>query len=214
MEKVEIGKRDFFRDIFPWVIMCLIILTLSVEHFIKIPALTKTSADLRTMSVVISNCLVFLGAINLSQHHIKKVRKGGKRWYFSAYIVLGMWILFILATMGLYIPSLSKSYAFIYKTFYIDASRAAKAVSAFFFVSMIFRGGRVRSWESGVFSISAILVVMKNTPIGCMISPYITPFADWLLTVPGMAGLRGLIIAAGIGIIGAGYRRIKSGRVA
>jgi len=213
MEETETIKRDFFRDVFPWVIMCLIILTLSVEHFVDIPVLTNIGSELRTTSVVIGNCLVFLGAINLSKHHIKKVKKREKRWYFSAYVLIAIWILFLVATIGLYIPSFAKSYSFIYNTFYIDASRAAKACSAFFFVSMIFRGGRVKNLESAAFSISAILVIMMNTPIGTMISPNIETVADWLIAVPGMAGLRGLIIAGGIGMIGAGYRRMKSGRV-
>jgi hypothetical protein len=64
----------------------------------------------------------------------------------------------------------------------------------------------VKSFESTVFLIGAVVAMLGVAPVGEVISKQIPAFYDWMLKVPNMAAQRGITIAAAVGAMAASLR--------
>jgi ABC-type enterobactin transport system permease subunit len=67
---------------------------------------------------------------------------------------------------------------------------------------------KARSKEAALLLISAVLVMWGRAPISAVISEGFAAIADWMMAVPNTAGMRGIVIGIGIGVISIGIRTL------
>ena len=75
------------------------------------------------------------------------------------------------------------------------------ALSGFWTVTAAYRAFRARTWESALFLIGAILVMLRAAPVGGAIWSGFPIIGKWLLDQPYAALQKALIIGMGVGVI-------------
>jgi len=78
----------------------------------------------------------------------------------------------------------------------------------FYYVAAIFRTLRATSLEGAVVAIAAFLVITRNTPLITGLFPAWDIPGSWVMDVPSTAGMRGMIIGVGVGVLATGVRQL------
>ena len=64
----------------------------------------------------------------------------------------------------------------------------------------------IRTWEMALFAVSAIVVLVGSVPFMEVVSPLIPSAKEWVVNVPALAGVRGILLGVALGIIATGLR--------
>jgi hypothetical protein len=84
---------------------------------------------------------------------------------------------------------------------------AVYASLAFYISSAGYRAFRARSLEAGILLGAGLIVLLGRAPLGDAISPYLPEIANWIINVPNVAGMRGIIICSAVGVMASGLAR-------
>ena len=144
-----------------------------------------------------------MGAVNLLRIHGKRVTAKRPGWIESV-VLLGAMIAMIIS--GIFMGTTSEPFRFLFTNLQQPLSAAMFSLLVFYIASASFRAFRARSVEAGVLLISGVILMLGRAPIGEVISPYFPKMADWIMQVPNLAGNRGIMIGAAVGIISVGIR--------
>ncbi|NIV32140.1 MAG: hypothetical protein GWN58_22465, partial [Anaerolineae bacterium] len=74
----------------------------------------------------------------------------------------------------------------------------------FFIITAAYRLLRARNLESAVMLIVVILVLLGQVTLGLV--PVLPKLKDWILDVPAMAGVRGILLGVALGALLTGIR--------
>ncbi len=77
---------------------------------------------------------------------------------------------------------------------------------ALFIVTAAFRAFRVNNFESFFFVLFAIIVLLGQVPISIYLWPELPIVKDWIINVPALAGVRGILLGVALGTIATGLR--------
>ena len=75
---------------------------------------------------------------------------------------------------------------------------------AFFFVVAIYRSFRISSFETGLFVVFGVIVLLGQTPVGALLWDQLPVIKDWVFDVPALAGMRGILLGVGLGTVATG----------
>lgn len=183
---------------------------------------------------IISGFTFLLGLDSLTRHHLLKVARREKGWFYSLLLVGSLF-----ATLGLGLYSwvrysspfaLHAPFMWLYKYMIIPLQATMFATLAFFIFSAAYRAFRIRNLAATLLLCAACLVMLGNVPLGGSIwrglSPLLhllfprtspetllqlEPFArikDWLMAIPQAAAGRGIGIGLALGGIAISLRII------
>ena len=170
------------------------------------PTLQRTATDLNNWAVVVGACALGLGAYSLIVRHSRMIMRRMELWPYS--IVLLATMLSFVAT-GLITGSItSPEYRWIYTSIIQPISSTLYGMNAFFLASASYRAFKARSWEAAVLLVAAIFLMLKNAPIGMVISPILPAIGKQIWDLAGATGMRGILIGIGIGTLALGLRVI------
>jgi hypothetical protein len=77
---------------------------------------------------------------------------------------------------------------------------------AFFIASAAYRAFRIRSFETGLLVVFAMIVLLGQVPAGFQLWEDFPLVKEWVLRVPVLAGARGILLGVALGIIATGLR--------
>jgi hypothetical protein len=77
---------------------------------------------------------------------------------------------------------------------------------AFFVITAAFRVFRVKNFETGLFVIFGLIVLLGQVPVGAEVWPQFPIIKNWVLEVPALAGARGILLGVALGAIATGMR--------
>jgi hypothetical protein len=80
------------------------------------------------------------------------------------------------------------------------------ALLALFVATAAFRAFRVRNLESFFFVLFAVIVLLGQVPVSIYLWPEFPVIKDWVLNVPTLAGVRGILLGVSLGVIATGLR--------
>jgi hypothetical protein len=80
------------------------------------------------------------------------------------------------------------------------------ALLAIFIATAAYRAFRVRNLETFFFVLFAVIVLLGQVPIAIYIWPELPVIKDWILNVPTLAGVRGILLGVALGTIATGLR--------
>ncbi len=218
----------------PLLIVLFTALLLIVAFFIPHKPFGDLESRFLNWYAIISGFTFLLGLDSLTRHHLIKVIRREKGWFYSLLLILS---LFTTLGLGLYSwfkfasPfALRAPFMWLYKYMIIPLQATMFATLAFFIFSAAYRAFRVRNLAASLLLIAACLVMLGNVPLGNSIWRSISHFIhilfpetdltalyqielfarvkDWLMAIPQAAAGRGIGIGLALGGIAMSLRII------
>ncbi len=163
-----------------------------------------------------------LGGINLLAQHLARVVRRRPDWPYSVVTVVSFLVVLVAGLFKLGgLPGLQGSVTHpdsLFTRLFEDVLSPLHAtlfsLLAFYVVSASFRAFRVRSLETAVLMIAAVLVLLGRIPFAGLAGHSVLsalPFEDvslWILSVPNTAGQRALMIGIALGTVALALRMI------
>ncbi len=173
-----------------------------LDFFFDSPVLDQASAILTEGAIVLAAFAMLLGLFNLLSVHATRVRKREKGWGYSAVLAV---VLVVMVLLGIASPS-NPAVTWAFRYVYSPLQATIFSLLAFFVASAAYRAFRIRSWESALFALAGLIVLIGQVPISRYLWDQLPVIKDWVLAVPATAGARGLLLGAAIGTVIAGLR--------
>lgn len=187
-------------------VLLVVAVIILVDFAWESPILQRTATDLNNWAVVIGACALGLGAYSLIVRHSRMIMRRMELWPYSIVLLATM---FVFVATGLTTGSITSSeYRWIYTSIIQPISSTLYGMNAFFLASASYRAFKARSWEAAVLLIAAIFLMLKNAPIGMVISPILPAIGKQIWDLAGATGMRGILIGIGIGTLALGLRVI------
>jgi hypothetical protein len=153
-------------------------------------------------AAIVTAFALFLGFANVVSVHWSRVRTQKPGALYSIVLLVSLF-----ATVGLGLggpQSVSSQYIFNYILQPLEATFFA--LLALFMATAAFRAFRVRNLESFFFVLFAVIVLLGQVPVSIYLWPEIPVIKDWVLNVPTLAGVRGILLGVSLGVIATGLR--------
>lgn len=157
------------------------------------------------VAIVIAFAL-FLGFANVISVHWYRIRaqKSG-----AIYSVVLLFSLAMTLVIGFYFGG-PNSYGsqFIFNFILQPLEATFFALLALFIASAAFRTFRIkiRNPETIFFVLFAVIVLLGQVPLGIYLWSEFPVIKDWILNVPALAGIRGILLGVALGTIATGLR--------
>jgi len=172
--------------------------------FLTDPAVRYWGGVITSWSSLASTTATFVGTIVLLKYHLPRIKNKSEKpikhqWFYS---LLTMSIMAVFVVTGLIYGMTSSTYQWLYQSWYSPITGLLNAVSAFFAVSAIYRAFRIRTLESAMLVIPALIILLYDSPLGAgmlSIFPGMTQLAEYIFTYTGPSAFRGFILACACG---------------
>ncbi len=178
-----------------------------IALFISNPLLDAIGTYFIDTAVIIAAFALFLGLLNVLRVHARKIRERRPEMAYSAILILAM---FIVLTLGLLpIPGRPSgpsqpAVQWIFENVQAPIQASLSALIVFFIVTAAYRLLRLRSAESFVMLIVALLVLAGQVTVGLV--PVLPSVRNWILEVASLAGVRGILLGVALGALLTGIR--------
>jgi len=161
------------------------------------------------LKILVAFALV-LGLGSLLRVHMDKIKRKQQNWQYSWILIISFLVSSIIGLFGGVagtgpLPTLIGSFHFdiqtLYENIFMPLGATMFALLAFFMASASYRAFRARSYAATLLLITAFIVMLGIIPLGDKISPHLPSFAQWIMTVPNVAGQRGILLGIALGMI-------------
>lgn len=105
-------------------------------------------------------------------------------------------------------PSIKAGLRWIFNTIYSPLNSTVYALLAFFMITAAYRAFRVKTRNAFIMLVSACAVIIGQIPFSNWVAQkffgrgeLFSDAADWLMTVPGMAAQRAILIGIALGVV-------------
>jgi hypothetical protein len=146
---------------------------------------------------------LWLGFVNIVGVHLRQIYTRQPGAIYSIALLLSL-----LGTLGVGLLSgpNGDGSTFIFQFILQPLEATFFALLALFMATATFRAFRIRNFETTVFVIVAVIVLLGQAPIGIYLSSELPVVKEWLLDVPTLAGMRGILLGVALGTIATGLR--------
>lgn len=170
--------------------------------FTSNPLLDSIGAYFVDTAVIIAAFALFLGLFNVLRVHTKKIRERQPESLYSFVLIVALLIILL---AGLISPPgepagpSQPAARWIFDSIQAPIQASLSALLAFFTITAAYRLLRLRNAESAVMLITALLVLAGQATVG--LAPILPDLKDWILAVPAMAGVRGILLGVALGTL-------------
>lgn len=202
-----------------------------VSEFIPHRPFSMMITTLQDWFMIISGFAILLGQISLFQSNLAKIRNKESGWYFYLAGLLSFTLMLIvgllwgtqeykgLAGHGVNLQSVlgNKPFDYLFDWVFMPLSATMFSLLAFFIASAAYRAFIIRSFESNLLMITAVIVILGRTSFGGMLTGWLPEnlkfwhlpnLSDFIMEFPNSAAQRAIMISAALGIIGSSLRII------
>jgi hypothetical protein len=197
---------DYRRDI-PLAITFIIGVIAVLDYYTTIEAVT-TFTIIKNWGVVVQAFALGLGAVNLLRVHGRRIsERKGNEWLFSAWL-LAMMFTFIIFGLWRGQFDTDPTYLWLYNAIFLPLGSTMYSSLAFYMAYGSYKVLRARNLEAALLFITAVLVIIGNTPIFPATLPAFFHIREWIFTAIVGGSYRGIRIGVGIGAVVLGIRTL------
>jgi uncharacterized membrane protein YhaH (DUF805 family) len=196
-----------FKRILPASVAAAAGILVLVALFTSNPTLDAIGEYLIGVVVIIAVFALFLGVVNVLRVHARRVHERRKGGFYSVVLLAAMLLVIALGLLpGPDQPSgpTQPAVAWIFQNIQIPIQASFSALLVFFLVTAALRLLTVRSLEAAVMLLVVLLVLAGQVTVGLV--PLLPQIRDWILDVPAMAGVRGILLGVALGAVLTGVR--------
>ena len=145
---------------------------------------------------------LLLGLINVITVHWRQIKSRRSDAVYSGVLLVSLAVTLVVGAGGLE----STGLRFIFDYILQPLESTLFALLALFIATAAFRALRVRSFETFWFVLFAVIVLLGQAPVGIYLWSGLPIIKDWVLDVPTLAGMRGILLGVSLGAIATGLR--------
>lgn len=195
------------KRIVPTVVAIVVGILVLITIFTSDPQLQALGTYFIDTAVIIAAFALFLGVINVLRVHARKIQKRQPGRVYSLVLIVA---LFIVLTFGL--PPLPDQPSgpsqpiiqWVFTNVQVPIQASLSALLVFLLVTATGRLLLVRNLESVVMLLVVVLVLLGQVTLGLV--PVLPTLKDWILDVPTLAGVRGILLGVALGALLTGIR--------
>ncbi len=161
---------------------------------LRLPYVDLVANGLVAWAAYLAGLAVLLGFWNVLTVHVQRIFQFDRHSLVSV-VVLSAALITLLATLpeG---PG-SESGQWVFNNVYRPLEASFLALLAFFIATAAFRSLRAHSIETTLMLLAAVIVLIGQVPLGT----FLAPLKEWMLNVPVVAGVRGILLGVALGVI-------------
>ena len=192
----------------PLILISFSVVVITADYFISIGLLTQLKDELVRWGTIGAAFAVLYG---VSVEVVRNIRLASRQRkprdivYYALYFVFMAVFIGFGARFGI----ASKEFINVYVRILVPSTFGIELVYGLMLVSAGYRTLRASTLPAVVLMVSALLVLMRNSPMLTTVIPPLAPVADWL-NIPLTGGSRGALIGAGIGAVMISIRAIAT----
>jgi len=177
-----------------------------LQYFVPHHAVGSLAIRFQQWAIVVLSFAYVLGVSNILRVNGTKIVRREKDWGYKLVLVAAL-----LGTLviGL-IQGLSRGTFFIdriYMRMYMPMMATMYASLAFFIASAAFRAFRIRTWQTGLLAVTALIVMVGRIPLVYnFVWARYPDLVDWIMDVPNVVAYRAILIGAALGAIATGLK--------
>jgi hypothetical protein len=195
------------KRVVPTAIAIAVGLLVLVAVFGSIPLVDAVAVYLIDAAVIVAAFAFFLGLLNVLRVHGRKIREGGADSLYSFVLLVAL-----LVVLALGLPPLGDqpsgpsqpAVQWIFQNIQLPVQAALSALLVFLMITAGYRLVSHRNLESAVMLLVALLVLVGQVAAGLV--PVLVDVKDWILDVPTLAGVRGILLGVALGAVLTGIR--------
>ncbi|MFA6433124.1 MAG: hypothetical protein WCW52_00365 [Elusimicrobiales bacterium] len=168
---------------------------------------------------IVSAFAFLLGLVSLFYSHCNKISRKTDGWGYSIFVFAGFLAMVIPAFLNNGKQSSAAGVTMLgwaFRYVYNALSSTMFAVLAFYIVSTAYRSFRIKSAQAFVLFAAAFLLILGKVPLGQIIwdaalgwtGAGVDQVIEWVMSVPAVAGKRGIMIGISIGAIVTSFKII------
>jgi hypothetical protein len=178
-----------------------------IALFTPIPLFDVIGTYLIDTAVILAAFALLLGVINVLRVHARKIQKGPPGSIYSFILIAAMLIVLIIGLPALPGRPAGPSQPiiqWIFENIQVPIQASLSALLVFFVVTAAYRLLLVRNLEATVMLVVVLIVLIGQVGLGLV--PVLPTLKDWILTVPTLAGVRGILLGVALGALLTGIR--------
>ena len=195
------------KRILPTAVAIVVGIFVLLSVFTSDPLFVAIGTYVINTAVIIAAFALILGVINVLRVHGRKIRQAQPGRLYSFVLIATM---FVVLAVGL--PTLSgrpygpsqPAVQWIFDNIQAPIQASLSGLLVFFIITAAYRLLRARNLESAVMLIVAVIVLLGQVTLGLV--PVLPKLKDWILDVPAMAGVRGILLGVALGALLTGIR--------
>jgi hypothetical protein len=184
-----------------------------VALLVRVPLLSTIGTYFIDCAVIVAAFALFLGLLNIVRVHLRHIHERSRAWPYSVILLIA---LFLVLAVGLvtFMPLQAgqsqpsgpshPAMQWIFTNVMAPIQATFGALLAFLTLAAAYRVIRRRNAESAVLLVAALLVLIGQVSFGLL--PVLPQLRDWILDVPALAGMRGILLGVALGTLLTGIR--------
>jgi hypothetical protein len=159
------------------------------------------------VAIIVAAFALFLGVANVMRVHARKLRErpSDRLYSFALLVVMILVLVFgLLPVEGGPSGALQPVVRWLFDNVQMPIQASLSALLVFFLVTAAYRLLSLRNAESAVMLIVALLVLLGQAAAGLF--PPLSAIRDWIVAVPALAGIRGILLGVSLGAVLTGIR--------
>jgi hypothetical protein len=187
------------RKEFYVILLVIVSLFIYVPYFFKVPqAITNIETWLIDSSVVIGAFAVWVGFITSTRREVVRIQRRKRGWFYGVIILVLSWTMVI---VGLGLGKTNLIFEFLQYAFVLPGDSTIYAILVFYLTSAGARAFRVNSFESGLLTVGALFVLLKQAPLGELLAPWVVPISTYLENYVAMGATRVFSVSLAVGAL-------------
>ena len=196
-------RQSAFVSVISTAVAIAVGLIVLLHQFITNPFLDAISGVLVAWAAIIAAFAVLLGLLNVLAVHLQRIaRRDANTWTSAVILITAAVVLLIVLPSG----GSSGFSSWIFRYAYQPLEASFLALLVFFIATAAYLALRAHTWQTLLFVVAALVVLSGTVPIAAIISPLIPAAKEWVLSVPTVAGVRGILLGVALGILATGLR--------
>jgi len=189
------------RHLIPTIIAILAGLIILAEFLLGVELVGQELLD---WVVILAAFAIVLGLLNVLRVHGVRLVRRTSPWldrFYSLVLLIAVITVLAIGIGGSQTPLMSWTYHYVY----LPLSATMFSLLAFYIASAAYRVLRLSSGQAAVMLVVGLVVLLGQIPMGSD-WPILQDLREWVLSVPALAGIRGILIGAALGAITTGLR--------
>lgn len=171
------------------------------------PALDAFGLYFTDLAIIIGAFAFFLGVLNLLRVHARKLRERPSDRLYSFVLLVVMILVLVFGLPPVEGEPSGPSQPLVqwlFQNVQVPIQASLSALLVFFLIMAAYRLLSLRNAESAVMLLVALLVLLGQAAFG-LFSP-LSEIRDWIVAVPALAGVRGILLGVALGAVLTGVR--------